>query len=333
MTMKATVSLLVFGAALSSLPAGCGAEDSGCVAGQSVACAGNLGCPGHQVCKADGSGYAPCKCGGDLPDGGFTQTGPQSGRLGAACNGDAQCRAGLTCLTERSTAIDGQGPAKGICTADCSTDASVCAGFEPESVCQAISVGKPGGAAYCFAGCSLGEPGFGADKCRGRSDLACSETAAGSGQGYCRPACQNDPHCGSRFCDLSTGLCGDAKRTGDAVGAYCDANQPSCAGACLPHGGYSECSGACTLGAVGCGENRDDGPPYDAFCLLEPSSLSALGDLGYCAKLCDCDGECGRPDAVCQPLAAQQRSETGRKGSCASTTFVGGSVRPGIPCQ
>lgn len=334
--MNAKVLLLAPWAVLVALPFGCGGEDEagGCVAGQSIACTGERGCAGHQVCKQDGSAYSPCLCGDDpVPDGGFDEMGPRSGRLGAMCNGEAGCRPGLTCLPSTSVAASGQGPANGICTADCRSDESVCAQFDPKSVCQRVDVADRDSAAYCFAGCSLGEPGFGADKCRGRSDLACSETAAGSGEGYCRPSCQNDAHCGSRFCNLSTGLCGDARPSGDPVGAACAAEQPNCAGACLPHGGYAECSGACTLGAVGCGESREEGPPYDVYCLLEPSTASALGDLGYCAKLCDCDAQCGRADAVCQPLAAQLRSETGRKGSCASKTFVGGSTRPGLPCE
>src|SRR5262249_34258460 len=32
--------------------------------GQSIACVGPAGCAGGQACKADGSGYEPCDCGG-----------------------------------------------------------------------------------------------------------------------------------------------------------------------------------------------------------------------------------------------------------------------------
>src|SRR5687767_7318940 len=121
--MKATVWILTPWAALVLVaPPGCGKEDGedGCVAGRSIGCVGERGCAGHQVCRADGSGYAPCLCGDDpIPDGGFAESGPRSGLLGAACEGEAGCRPGLTCLPSSSAALEGQGPANGICTADC----------------------------------------------------------------------------------------------------------------------------------------------------------------------------------------------------------------------
>jgi hypothetical protein len=36
-----------------------------CAAGQSIACTGPGGCASGQVCKADGTGYEPCVCGGN----------------------------------------------------------------------------------------------------------------------------------------------------------------------------------------------------------------------------------------------------------------------------
>src|SRR5688572_4436036 len=138
--MKATVWILTPWVLLASLPFGCGGEDkaAGCVAGQSIGCVGEQGCAGHQVCKADGSAYSACLCGSDSPaDGGFTETGPRSGLLGAACDGEAGCRAGLTCLPSTSAAFDGEGPANGICTVDCRADESACEKFDPNSVCQA----------------------------------------------------------------------------------------------------------------------------------------------------------------------------------------------------
>jgi len=47
-----------------ALFAGCSGEDSSdaklCVAGQSQACAGPLGCSGAQVCAADGMSFGAC---------------------------------------------------------------------------------------------------------------------------------------------------------------------------------------------------------------------------------------------------------------------------------
>jgi hypothetical protein len=43
---------------------GAGGGPQVCTPGQSVACVGPAGCQGGQACKADGSGYEPCDCGG-----------------------------------------------------------------------------------------------------------------------------------------------------------------------------------------------------------------------------------------------------------------------------
>lgn len=51
-----------------ALPVALAACDDGgetpCAPGQSIACVGDNACDGHQVCKADGSGYDTCECGG-----------------------------------------------------------------------------------------------------------------------------------------------------------------------------------------------------------------------------------------------------------------------------
>src|SRR5262245_41314689 len=52
-----------------------------CTPGQSIACVGPAGCQGGQVCKADGSGYEPCDCGGS---GGSSGGSTSSGRGGAS---------------------------------------------------------------------------------------------------------------------------------------------------------------------------------------------------------------------------------------------------------
>jgi hypothetical protein len=100
-----------------------------------------------------------------------------------------------------------------------------------------------------------------ADKCRGRLDVVCAEAPAGSGTGYCRPACRGDLDCGSRFCNLATGLCADRAAAGDEIGAECDpdATAATCAGACIEHGTtYAECSGVCSYGTPGCGQAGDE---------------------------------------------------------------------------
>jgi hypothetical protein len=109
-------------------------------------------------------------------------------------------------------------------------------------------------------------------------------------------------------------------------------NASNCNGACIPHGNtYSECSGVCSYGTASCGQTNMH-PPLDFFCYLDPSTFSGDGDLGNCAKVCDCDNDCGRPDAVCEPKPAL-KDKTGRVGVCGSAIYPTGAKRPGTPCK
>jgi hypothetical protein len=324
----ASLTLVIVTAALFG-----GCEGAACVPGHSVACSTGE-CTGHQVCEEDGESYGECLCG--TPDSGeFPNTGPNSGLIGAACEGSTDCREGFDCLTADSTLIAGQGPSAGVCLAKCLPEHDFCTSFDARSKCIVLYDGGTASnlddLAYCLPGCVLGTQPNEMDKCRGRIDLVCAESPAGAGVGFCRPACRSDLDCGSRFCDLSTGLCGDEPRTGNDIGESCGAQGASCAGGCLDHGAsYSECSGVCRYGTPGCGQ-VDQSLPLDYFCLLDPTSGSGEGDLGYCTRLCDCDDDCGRPDAVCQPNEDLEES-TGRSGSCGSINDARGNPRPNTPC-
>src|SRR5258708_7237343 len=115
---------------------------------------------------------------------------------------------------------------------------------------------------YCLPGCKHGTQPNELDKCRGRIDLVCSESAAGSASGYCRPACRSNIDCGARVCDLKTGLCGDGPATGDPIGASCDVTASTCGGGCIEHGGaFNECSGVCRHGPAGGGQTNTAPPP------------------------------------------------------------------------
>jgi hypothetical protein len=244
----------------------------------------------------------------------------------------------LDCLASNSRLIHGQGPSAGICLSKCIPEHDFCKDLDARSKCVVLyDGGTPADTlddiSYCLPGCKLGTQANELDKCRRRVDLVCSETPTGSGVGYCRPACRSNLDCGDRACDLSTGLCTDIEPIGDPIGAACDpqGTSPTCAGACLPHGGlFAECSGACSFGTPGCGQ-ADTSLPLENFCFLDPSSNSGDGDLGYCARVCDCDKDCGRPDAVCEPKPALT-SKTGRAGVCGSRTFATGTPRGNIPC-
>src|SRR6185295_523362 len=104
-------------------------SDGGCTPGQSISCAGENGCAGHQVCRADGTAFDGCICGPNSShaDGGYTDSGPHSGLLGAQCETDDNCRKGLICLGTTSTKLAGEGPGGGLCTAPCTGDATACA--------------------------------------------------------------------------------------------------------------------------------------------------------------------------------------------------------------
>jgi hypothetical protein len=185
-------------------------------------------------------------------------------------------------------------------------------------------------AAYCLPGCKLGTQPSEADKCRGRVDMVCTESAAGSGSGYCRPACRSNIDCGGRACNLKTGLCGDQAPGPDPIGAPCDTTADMCSGGCIQHGGtYQECSGVCSYGTAACGQTSSRAP-LNYYCYQDPATISGDGDLGYCSRLCDCDKDCGRADAVCEPKASLQ-SKTGRAGVCGSSTFPSGAKRPNTP--
>lgn len=314
----------------------CGDSKPGCVPGQSIACAGVNGCNGHQVCNAAGDAYAECSCDNAGP-GQFPSAGPNSGLIGAACASDANCRTGLECVTADSTLINGEGPSGGMCLARCLPDHDFCQGLDARSSCVVLSdSGTPqdraDDIAYCLPGCTIGTQPNELDKCRGRVDLVCSESALGSGVGFCIPACRSDRDCPARSCNLRTGLCSDRAPGGDAIGAACDSNDSdSCSGGCIPHGGgYAECSGVCSYGTVGCGQDESS-LPLAYYCYLDPATASGNGDLGYCAKLCDCDDNCGRSDAVCEPRPTLT-SKTGRNGVCGSKTYSNGMPRKNTPC-
>jgi hypothetical protein len=259
--------------------------------------------------------------------------------IGAACSSGQDCRKGLDCLTADSKVINGEGPSAGMCLAKCLPDHDFCKELDARSKCIVLyNGGTPSDPlddlAYCLPGCQIGKQANEPDKCRGRVDLVCSEYPSGSGAGFCRPACRSDVDCGNRSCDLSTGLCSDRIASGDAIGAACDPTAPttsSCAGGCISHGStYGECSGVCSYGTAGCGQ-ADTDLPLDYYCYLDPTTGSGAGDLGYCSRLCDCDKDCARADAVCEPQP-NLVAATGRAGVCGSKSYSTGAPRKNTPC-
>jgi hypothetical protein len=288
----------------------------------------------------DGNRFGQCICGGTNTVPPFVIEAGADGRvpnmLGAPCVVDKDCGPLLFCLTSKSQTIFGGGPANGLCVADCAKDASKCAGLDPSSICRTLddkgtTNSTSDDVAYCTRGCVVGSPG-GIEKCFGRPDVACLALGTGTTNGTCIPACRNDVDCSPRFCDLASGLCMDGPNTGSPIGSTCSAtDRDACAGLCRGSGTYTECSGYCSNGQVGCGETGE--PPFNYLCLAPLGAGPwAAGDFGYCRKLCDCDDDCGRTDSVCSPLASEQATAAGRKGECRSSATSAGDPRPGIAC-
>jgi hypothetical protein len=321
------------------LQPGCGNSSTACVPGQSVACVGSQSCgDAYQVCKDDGSGYGECLCAGrDGGPGAFPPFGPNSGLIGASCESDTNCRRGLECVPASAAFMAGEGPSGGLCLARCVPDHDFCNTLDEKAKCRVIDNRNTptvdDDLAYCFPGCSLGTASGDPDKCRSRPDVLCQEQPVGSGVGICIPVCRSDIDCRPRFCNLNTGMCSDAAPAGLPIGAACDPSPTApaqCAGFCEPHlASYAECSGLCSYGEPGaCGQTRTS-PPYDFFCYTDVGE-SGPGDLGHCAKVCNCDDDCDRTDAVCEP--ADLSAKTGRSGVCGSKLLPNGTPRKNRPC-
>ena len=103
-----------------------GDAPSNCVPGQKTECHGDNGCTGHQTCQDDGYRYQECICDKQNTVPPFNIEAGADGRLpnllGAPCVTDADCGPLLFCLTSASKTIFDEGPANGLCVADCAKD-------------------------------------------------------------------------------------------------------------------------------------------------------------------------------------------------------------------
>jgi hypothetical protein len=245
-----------------------------------------------------------------------------SSPLGTACTSNTDCTAGFTCLKTSDNIVPGSGPPNGICTTDCSASAaaqSLCTSYD--GICVRFS--ETSTKSYCLESCTTGEVPIPNSKCHGREDMVCASLLP-SGFG-CIPLCATDADCGSRKCDLGTGLCTDFVTPGAPIGSNCSADT-DCAGAiCYPFVTSDAavspgvCSAACRIGTIeGCGFRTsplDAGPPVGA-CLLGPTA-SGPGDMGICAQLCDTVNDCATQDRrwTCVP-DADVRAAFGHAGYC-----------------
>lgn len=262
--------------------------------------------------------------------------------FGKPCLKDGDCGGrGIVCLSSDSKALGGGGPPNGMCVADCSSDPTVCQNLDPSATCVGFS--NTPVVAYCLQRCVIGAVQTGDEKCHSRLDVACFQGNDPSGEGFCSPQCRNDKDCGTRKCDLSSGLCMDAKDvTGTLpIGSPCDSGltKDPCVGFCLPLNpndagtGPGMCTGFCPLGSLGCGSDPASTAPPTAACLFAyTSSDEDTGDLGICGALCDCNDDCKTKGRVCRAFPANQAAGYGRAGYCGGAVDANGKPNDSIAC-
>jgi hypothetical protein len=243
--------------------------------------------------------------GGGTADSGSTGSGEggpsTSAVLGATCQTDAECGAGLTCVPPTRDFGPGYGsPANGYCSIDCLAAGGPQSCAAHAGTCFDFSVNAASTDVWCILGCTVGASS--SAKCAGRSDLACMSEDASSTQAHCWPLCTGNAGCGGRTCD-ATGYCRATPVTGDPVGTPCTsttaAPNGSCEGLCISHvdpAGNAlalTCSRLCVLGNdASCGSPSGDGGAAGSACGAAPAANAVNGDVGYCVQRCSQSSDC-----------------------------------------
>ncbi len=245
--------------------------------------------------------------GGNANGGNGQGGGATSDYLAASCSADADCGAGLRCVTSTTNdPVFGGGPAAGYCTKDCTQDTD-CPG--DGSLC--LKATEQDAQGLCFLGCAIGpaltyindpQP---ADKCQGREDVSCAELQQGIA--VCLPTCGSDIQCdGDKKCDPRSGVCVDAPGAGLPMGVHCDPNAatPDCQGLCLTFsagagggGGGSPdtmCSSPCVMGGEDFLNQLDCGGSTKGLCAFA-SEGAGSGDHAFCTPACKAQDDCQFP--------------------------------------
>lgn len=288
-------------------------------------------CDGIQRCNGTPVGWSSCECdsgggvGGEGGNSGKTDGNPGAGAggegalavLGSACSADEDCPSGASCLREEGEDLFGGGPPGGVCVAECSEDPERCAQFDA-AVC--VSTHRDGGdaPAYCFPSCAFGESA--AAKCGPRANVACEALTGDESAGYCRPFCTNDEQCPGAYCDRRFGVCAASASGGGDFGGPCspEAEDSGCSGLCVElTDDYAVCSHRCSYASTELCSSADEQP---GLCALAAPG-GGIGDIGYCAELCDCDADCAHPEGRCDPFQSEAvRDLVGKAGVCAPTS-------------
>lgn len=260
------------------------------------------GCLAQRTCTRDGLGFGSCMC----IDEGDASVAKLS--LGAVCTGDDECPPTAFCLTASSDALYGGRPTQGTCVADC-TDSQRCDRYANASCVRA------GDRSLCFEACQLGTGT--ADRCHARKQTACEPLTGTSG--YCRPICSSDADCETGHCDPKHGVCVSQGTAGEPdFGKTCtstgDAEVASCSGLCVDVPQMFEvCSHRCVFG-----ESSDCSllAGIRGGCVVATPGGS-IGDVGYCAPLCDADVDCSAFGRSCDLFKeGVLEAAFGKKGAC-----------------
>ena len=291
--------------------------------------------------SAGSGGVGGGRTGGTGGMGGSAGTSADVGttKLGRGCIDDADCAdtkaPGLTCVTATDTVLGDGAPPKGLCTAECTSDAE-CDALGTGSLCYPFVDGANSG--YCVEGCKLGEE-LAPSKCHNRPEFACTfagvidtgdpctDTIADCQVGEicgsadtclivvpaCLPSCRGDIDCAAGLhCDQSflNGMCVEAEQVGKGLGAPCtvpgpnDPDEPDdCLGYCQADTVGSttgHCSVTCSVGHE-CAFNTET-KKYDGACIFGSiinRSDIGTGDFGFCDPTCNCTDECQDPTLLC----------------------------------
>ncbi len=233
--------------------------------------------------------------------------------LGGACQSSAECRPGLGCADVVYSGAGQPHIAGGYCSRWCAQD-SDCAALAPGAVCAVRWRGTD--LSFCMQGCRTGEST--AEKCGGRSDVACGLYRVAGVDAACSPSCSSDDDCaGVGRCNAGHGLCDVSLFAVPelSIGNSCGGNArlDSCHGACAvsAQGATSGlCTGSCRLGST-CGEGDGTVCAPVEFALRE-------GDGGTCEQSCDGSQDCRASNSACAPTGFLLASGAPQRG-CAQT--------------
>jgi hypothetical protein len=267
-----------------------------------------------------------------------TETNTDLLALGASCSTDQDCPKKAQCLTNDSKSWLGGAPPEGICVADCSEDDQVCDDFANTTCIESLREGAEPSqtgirSALCLPRCSPKDGSLSEPSCSKFPGTLC-EPLSDDGTGVCRPMCSLDSQCASKHCDLQFGVCVSEPTTyKTSFGSACSPENSTCNGVCLTlSSGYEVCSNRCTFGSRATCDGIT-GSTVASACAYG-SMGGGLGDLGYCAQLCDCDDDCAHEQLVCESFADESvRAALGHQGLCTAPVDYTGAKHEGTPCE